>query len=207
MISLAKMTALGLLAGAATLSVGAAQAQSVNFQGSAAGCFGTGCTPGATATTQGLTYNGSTFNVTTVEGFVSIGSQVASPNINNLGSFTLTSAPGSYTGQVFNLAVTFTSPSGTSPSVGNFSAILRGLVEATANGGVQFTFATPAQNFTFPGGAFTLSVNNTSVTAGASAPLTGQIVATPGPVAGAGLAALLCLLGVGIHLGRKNSNA
>jgi hypothetical protein len=55
-----------------------------------------------------LTYNNSTFNVTTAGGFVAIGNMVGTPNVDNLGSFTLTGSPFVYDGQHFDLRVTFT---------------------------------------------------------------------------------------------------
>ena len=71
--------------------------------------------PPQTATLVGLTYLNSAFNVTTAGGFVGIGSPPANPNIDNLGSFTLTGAPNIYNGDPFDLRVTFIAPPGTVP--------------------------------------------------------------------------------------------
>jgi len=118
-----KKGALTLAAGAVLgLSSFAASAVDVNFVGYTNGCFGLACVPVAnsapTAITlagSGLTYDNSTFNVTTSGGFVAIGS-VPPPNFNNLGSFTLTGDAFNYVGNFFDLLVTFTVPSGAGPA-------------------------------------------------------------------------------------------
>lgn len=184
-----------MLAGTVSASTGAfAQ----TFAGSTLGCFGTGCLPGSGPTTDGkLSYSGSTFNVTAVNGGASIGA--TSGNVNNLGTFTLASTPGNqnFNGDVFNLAVTFTLPAGTSPNPGNYTANLTGSVQQS-NGQTSINFATTSRSFAFSGGTFTLEVPSfVAVTPGNTIALSGNITAraVPGPIAGAGL---IPLAGLGV---------
>src|SRR6185295_16322599 len=96
-----------------TLSSGVAKADEVYIAGFTNGCFGVGCTPGASATLPGLTYSNSTFSGTTVNGFRALGGNPnPGANFNNLGSMTLSTAPNNFTGQTFTLLVTFTAPQG-----------------------------------------------------------------------------------------------
>src|SRR5215212_10061272 len=73
---------------------GTAKADEVYIAGGTNGCFGAGCAPGASATMLGLTYSNSTFSGTTASGFRGLGGN-ANPgsNFNNLGSFSLSTAP------------------------------------------------------------------------------------------------------------------
>lgn len=170
----------------------AAHAAEVTFAGTAGGCFGTTttpCTPATTgpaqtATLLGLTYNGSSFNVTTSNGFAAIGDTGMGPllNNNNLGSFTLSGNPNNYNGNTFTLRVDFTLPPGTSPNPAIYTANLTGTVTTTNVGGVQITFTNPTQTFSFNGGTFTLTVNNLSITGGQGpVALTGFVTATTVP--------------------------
>ena len=166
-----------LAAASALMAVTPASAAETFFQGSTDGCFGTGCVGASTATSGGLTFNDSTFSGTTSSGFLSVGGMAATPNIDNLGSFTLSSAANSYAGTVFNLLVNFTSPTGTNPASRRFGSILTGSVSADSTGGVFIDFDNTAQNFTFHGGTFSLFVNDLSIIGGQTAPLTGTIIA------------------------------
>lgn len=181
------------VAGALALGSGVAAAE-VMFAGFTDGCFGVvSCVPPTTPTTAtqsisflGLTYNNSTFHATTAAGFVSIGGSPGTPNVDNLGSFSLSGLPAVYTGgQKFNLGVVFTSPAGVTPSNTLFTDIITGTVFAADNGGVFINFDNTVQHFTFgsgpTAGAFDFWINDLSIIAGRSVAVTGTIVTTAVP--------------------------
>lgn len=169
-------------------------AQEVNFKGFTKGCFysalESGCAPGATSSQFFLTFLGSTFDVSTVNGMAGIGAAPGAPNVNNLGSFSVTGDPASYTGAHFWLDVIFSTPTITN-STTVFTAALRGSVTANANGLVGIRFDPGSQIFDYTSGNetgnFTLWVNNLSITPGSTVALTGDIergltmTATPEP--------------------------
>ncbi len=158
----------------AALGAGPALAQT-QFVGYTDGCFGMACVPPTTAggtqtaTFQGLTYTASTFNATTSNGFLGIGSSPATPNFNNLGSFSLSGAPFSYSGD-FDLRVTFQLPSGIIPGSAIFTDVVTGSVSASNVGGVFIDFDNTPKSFSFGSGAtagtFTFLVNDLAITAG-----------------------------------------
>jgi len=169
------------------LGSGAASAQETTFVGFTNGCFGLDCVPASNpaATTfvfNGLSFTNSTFNVMTGGGFVSIGSGPATPNVDNLGSFTLTGAPFTYTGNHFDLLVSFTAPPGTTPPTVLFKDTLTGVVAGTDNGEVFVDFDNTVKHFTFGSGAtagsFDFFVNDVSMTAGRTVAVTGTIVSS-----------------------------
>ena len=176
------------------LAAGPANALETTFIGYSDGCFAvspaTSCLPTNTSSSQsttlgGLTYLNSTFDVETAGGFVSIGAGPGTPNIDNLGSFTLTGDPFSYTGQHFDLLVTFTAPPNTIPGSSVFTDLLIGTVSATG-GGVFVNFDNTPQHFTFGAdnsGQFDFFVNDVSLFKGQSVGVTGTIesVVTPVP--------------------------
>jgi PEP-CTERM motif len=171
-----------------------AKADEVLITGSTAGCFGGGCVPGATDTVLGLTYNSSTFNGTTAAGFLGLNTAPSAPNVDNLGSFTLTTTPNTYN-TPFTLRVTFTAPQGINGSnIATFTATVSGTVINDTTGGVfidfnnapiLFTFTDtncgattiPGQQTTCGTGSFMFSVNDLSVNPGGFVSLNGQITA------------------------------
>ncbi len=173
---------------------GVARADEVFIAGNTAGCFGAGCTPGASATFLGLTYSNSSFSGTTAGGLRGLGGNPnPGANVNNLGSFSLSTAPNTYNGQTFTLRVTFTAPQGiVGSNQATFSAVLTGTVLSNDVGGVTldfnntpilFTFqdtnceatTIPGQQTTCGSGSFFFSVNDLAIDPGQTASLTGQV--------------------------------
>lgn len=153
-----------------------ARADEVTFTGNVNGAI-TG------PSTAGLTYLGSTFNTTTVNGQTQLGSAFnPAGNFNNLGSITVAPNTGPYSGTL-TLTVTFSAPVGTSPNPGIYTAALSGQAMAAGNGGVNVIFgANGGQLLTFSfndpvqgSGTFTLFVANLFVNSGRTAEITGQI--------------------------------
>jgi hypothetical protein len=175
------------------LAQGEARADEVFISGFTNGCFGAGCTPGASASIPGLTYSNSTFSGTTAGGFRGLGGN-ANPgaNVNNLGTFTLSTAPNTFNTN-FTLQVTFTAPQGINGSpTATFVATVTGTVRAADDGGVVidfdntpllFTFndtncgatTVPGQQTTCGAGSFFFSVNDLAIDPGQTAAITGQI--------------------------------
>ena len=128
----------------------------VTFSGSTTGCFGSGCVLGPTATDVGLTFNAGTFTQTTNSaGFAGIGG-----SINNFGTITLVPGPTDYTGQVFDLLISFTLPPGTGS--GTFTADLLGSLTSNGVGGVNFAFQNGGTQYISDGngGTYKLHVND-----------------------------------------------
>ena len=197
-LAMVKPLALGIFAIAfLALAPGQARADEVFIAGFTNGCFGAGCTPGATDTHLGLTYTNSSFAGTTANGFRGLGGNPnPGANFNNLGSLTLSTTPNDYNGQTFTLLVTFTAPQGINGSnQATFTATLTGTVRSDNQGGVLFDFDNTPILFTFndpncepdptggvPGqqttcgtGSFFFSVNDTAIDPGQTVSITGQI--------------------------------
>ncbi|MES2524643.1 MAG: PEP-CTERM sorting domain-containing protein [Gemmatimonadota bacterium] len=174
------MSRLTVVAAGAALAVAApAQAQTVQFTGFTNGCFNAACVPetsntNATDVNQGLTYRNSSFNLFTSAGFAAVGQAPANPNVDNLGSFTLSGDPATYTNNPFSLRVNFTSPTNTSQL---FTATLTGNVTSLDNGGVLIDFNNTPQTFNYTGGSFSFAVNDLSVLPGGVVAVSGQITA------------------------------
>ena len=176
-----------------TLAQSEARADEVFIAGFTNGCFGAGCTPGASASIPGLTYSNSTFSGTTANGFRGLGGNPnPGANVNNLGSFTLSTAPNTFN-TTFTLEVTFTAPQGINGSpTATFVATVTGTVRAADDGGILvdfdntpliFTFndtscgatTVPGQQTTCGTGSFTFSVNDLAIDPGQTSSITGQI--------------------------------
>jgi PEP-CTERM motif len=171
----------------------AARADEVNVAGYTNGCFGPCAPPNfsgqQTASILGLTWNNSTFNGTTSNGFLALGNIGQPPgtqNFNNLGSFLLNGSSATYTGQLFTLRASFSLPTGINGgNTSIFTATLLGSVTSVNQGGVFIDFDNTPQTFTFSfvdpnggliQGSFNFNVNDVSVIAGGSnVALTGNI--------------------------------
>lgn len=178
-------TSVALSAIAASASISQAQ---ITFMGSATGCFFTGAAPssctGLSSTFAGLSYTGSTFNARSnpADGLFTLGALPATPNLNNLGSFTLNDGSMNYTGQQFALFLNFTQPTGVAGN-NQYSAMLTGNLTGVTSGNVSIDFGNAPHTFTFANGTtLTFSVNDLSVNdqqSGSSAvAVTGQGFAT-----------------------------
>jgi hypothetical protein len=156
-------------ASAAGAAAGTAGAQ-IAFSGNTFGCFYTAATTptdctGLMSATGELTYNGSTFNVVSnpADGLVSVGGAPGTPNVNNLGSFTLVDGNHDYTGQKFALFINFTHPAGVA---GNtvYTAAVTGNLSNAPTGNVFIDFVNTSHNFTFADGtALTFQVDDVSL--------------------------------------------
>lgn len=179
---------------------GTAKADEVFIQGYTNGCFNCAAPPNTSATQTasllGLTYTNAQFSGTTAGGFLAFGGNPTPPgvqSVDNLGSFTLSTAPNVYNGNTFALRVTFTAPQGINGGNSQvFTAVLTGTVRSATDGGVfldfnntpiLFTFndttcgvtTVPGQQTTCGTGSFFFTVNDLAINPGQTASVTGQI--------------------------------
>ena len=185
-ISILKTATMGLAVVALmALSHSTAKADEVTFAGYTNGAFN-GAPPNSnafqSATLNGLTYVNATFSGTTAGGFLAFGGNPLAgvQNVDNLGAFTLAATNAAYSGNTFNLRVTFTLPSGINGGdTSVYAATLTGTVTSTGNGGVTIAFNNAPVLFTFSSGgvrgSFFFSLNNLSINPGQTASITGQI--------------------------------
>lgn len=186
----ARLLGVGAAAAALAAAPGVARADEVFFAGSTGGAFN-GAASSSGATLMGLVFSNSTFSGTTSNGFLGLGNTpTPGSNFNNLGSFALSPAAFNYGSgsNTFSLLVTFSSPAGVSNGQSSsYSATLTGSVTSDNNGGVFIDFDNAPRTFAFSNGqssgTFTFSVNDMSINAGKTAPITGTILsATQTPV-------------------------
>lgn len=161
----------------------------VQFTGTTTGCFFAGSAPSSCSgsgaigsTLGGLTYVGSTFDAKSnaADGLFTLGNNAATPNFNNLGSFTLRDGTYNYTGSQFALFLNFTQPSGVSGN-NQYTAMLMGNLTNSTSGNVFVDFVNTSHSFTFSNGTtLTFAVNDLSLndqgvaSTGSTVAVTGQ---------------------------------
>jgi hypothetical protein len=154
-----------------------------------------GTTSGSITGIPPMTFTGNTFTGTTVLGIGSLS------GANNLGTFTLATAPTQALSGTFTMTVTFTSPLGINGGQSRtYSTTIVGSVSPNVDqGGVNIHFANPTQTFTFNdgtnSGTFSLTVADIFVQSGRTEEFSAGITATQSPVPEP---ATLLLLGTGV---------
>ena len=179
-----------LLAAILVLGLGRARADEITVGGTT-----------SSSTVAGITFTAGSFNGTTSLGYA---------GFSNLGSYTLSTNPGNYTGSVVDLTVTFTVPTGINGGASSiFVANLFGNVNTNAQGGVTIVFSNPTQNFSFANaggtGSFSFTVNPVSLNPGGTTAVSGFV--SGGSIIPASEPSGGLLLGAGLllvpFLGRK----
>jgi hypothetical protein len=195
------------------LSHGVARADTVAITGITLGSFSGGFS--SNPTLLGLTFNGTSFPNTI--GTVDTNAAsffVAGPNI-HLGSFTLTGAPATYTGNTFALQLTFTFPAPPVPllitgaSQPSFTSTLTGTVQSLADGSVTIDFDNAPSVFTvlLDGvqiGTFSITVNDIVIQPGQTVNVVGNAV--PEPATLLMLSTGLAVIGTAYRKRRKTTN-
>lgn len=201
-----------------TLNHGVARAETVVIHGLTVGSFNGSIFFNPTNTLSGLTFNGTTFPnpIATVDTSVPSFSLSGSPL--NLGSFTLTGDPATYTGNTFALQLTFSFSNapllnivGTSQP--SFTSTLIGTVQSLANGSltIDFNNAPSVFNVSLDGidfHTFSLIVDDIIILPGQTVNIVGtvsQTAAVPEPMTLLLLSAGLAGVGTAVRKRRKTS--
>ena len=196
-----------------TLSHGVARADTVTITGITLGSFSGGFS--SNPTLLGLTFNGTSFPNpigtvdTSTASFLLAGSNI------NLGSFTLTGAPATYTGNTFALQLTFTFPAPPVPlliegaSQPSFTSTLTGTVQSLADGSLTIDFDNAPSVFTvlLDGvqiGTFSITVNDIVIQPGQTVNVVGSAV--PEPATLLMLSTGLAAIGTAYRKRRKTTN-
>jgi hypothetical protein len=201
-VEMMKMKFVASLALASTALI-AQPAIAQEFKGTAQGCFTTTtCSPSGGSTFSGLTYTPGAFDLfTDSHGHIGVGG-----TSNNLGSFSLNATPQDYGGEFFDLLVTFTLPTGTSPNPTTLTATLTGQIVDSTSGGVTIDFNNNWLSFNSDAGPFLFSVNDVSVSPDSRIQiLSGQIQALPEPATWGMM--LLGFGGIGFAMRRRRQPA
>ena len=169
-----------------------------------------GSTTGALSA-PGLLFSGNnSFTGTTALGIGSLS------GVNNLGSFFLNTGPLSSTSGLFQLDITFTSPTGILGGQGaTYIATIVGSISPNVDqGGVNIHFENPTQTFSFSNGtsngSFSLTVADLFVQSGRSADLTAGITGEQAPSVPEPATLLLLgsgISGIALKLRRKRAKA
>jgi hypothetical protein len=197
-----------------TLSQGVARAETVTITGITLGSFNS---PPFSSNPSlfGLTFNGTSFPNTIATVDTSVPSVSLAGPIINLGSFTLTGAPATYTGNTFALQLTFTFPTPvsntlllTGSSQPSFTASLTGTVQSLANGSLIIDFNNAPSVFTvfLDGnliGTFSVTVGDITIQPGQTVNVVGTTSAVPEPVTLLMLSAGLAGMGMGVRKRRR----
>jgi hypothetical protein len=181
----------------AMVALATVRASDFEIKGTTSGVFTNSGT--TTETTTNATFAAGTFDVTTFAGTASIGGTATE----NLGQFTVPIPASNIVSfaDTFTLTVTFTAPPGAGP--GSYTANIAASISKTGAGSYNVTWSTPTEVFGFPGGSFTLTLNNLSITPGNSSYVTGAITAATTVPDGGSAVALLGVALAGIEGARR----
>lgn len=136
-----------------TLNQGVARADTVTIHGLSIGSFNNSIFFNANATLHGLTFNGTTFPNPIATADTSAPSFSLFGSTLNLGSFTLTGAPATYTGNTFAIQLTFSHSNAplliiTGATFPSLPASLTGTVQSLADGSLTIDFNNAPSLFT-----------------------------------------------------------
>ena len=136
-----------------TLNQGVARAETVTIHGLSIGSFNSSIFFNANATLHGLTFNGTTFPNPIATADISAPSFSLFGSTLNLGTFTLTGDPATYTGNTFAIQLTFAHSNAplliiTGSSFPSFPASLTGTVQSSSDGSLLIDFNNAPSVFT-----------------------------------------------------------